>query len=111
MRNIVVWGALPVQIFAIVVRGGSFTLGTMKFLQPFTRHPASVGESYPEHLLAAGAFSLKMIAGGLACLLHAILPFLFVHTGSNCIAQLHRRMSARQPADAAPGRFGLNQAP
>jgi hypothetical protein len=58
----------------------------------FTRHPATVGETYGEHFLAATGFSLRMLAGGLACLVHAVLPFLFVKTGSDAIRALHDRM-------------------
>lgn len=58
----------------------------------FTEHPASVGESYFEHLGCALGFSLKMIGGGLACLLHGLFPFLFVRTGSKCIGELHHIM-------------------
>jgi hypothetical protein len=70
----------------------------------FTDHPASVGETYGEHLRAAGGFGLAMVAGGLACLVHALLPFLFVTTGSRIIGALHDRMVVnrrRRPA-AAP---------
>jgi Family of unknown function (DUF6356) len=62
----------------------------------FTEHPDSVGESYVQHLVAAAAFGLRMVLGGLACLVHAVLPFLFKKTGSDCIADLHQRMVARQ---------------
>ena len=48
----------------------------------FTEHPASVDETYTEHLGVAFGFSLRMCLGGLACLVHAFLPFLFVNTGS-----------------------------
>lgn len=58
----------------------------------FTEHPASVGESYTEHLAQASGFGFRMILGGLACLVHGILPFLFVKTGSNAIRELHTRM-------------------
>ncbi len=58
----------------------------------FTEHPSSVGESYLQHLACAFGFSLKMIGGGIACLLHGLLPFLFVRTGSKCIDELHHRM-------------------
>jgi len=58
----------------------------------FTEHPASVGETYGQHLRAASGFALAMIAGGLACLLHALLPFLCVTTGSRTVARLHDRM-------------------
>ena len=58
----------------------------------FTEHPASVGESYTEHMGMAFGFGAKMIASGLACLLHGIFPFLFVTTGKDCIKDLHFRM-------------------
>lgn len=58
----------------------------------FLQHPADVGESYGEHLLHAGGFGLRMVLGGLACILHGIFPFLFVKTGSRQIASLHDRM-------------------
>jgi hypothetical protein len=64
--------------------------------QLFSEHPASVGESYLTHLFAASAFALRLIGGGLACLVHAVLPFLFVHTGSDCISRLHQEMLARR---------------
>jgi hypothetical protein len=60
----------------------------------FTEHPTSVGESYAEHLLAALGFAAAMIRGGLACVVHAFLPVLFVRTGSETIRALHQRMIA-----------------
>jgi hypothetical protein len=62
---------------------------------PFTRHPKEVGESYGEHLVHASGFGLRMIAGGLACLVHAVVPFLFVNTGSRTMDALYRRMNRR----------------
>jgi len=58
----------------------------------FTDHPASVDESYGEHLATATGFGLRMILGGCACLIHGLLPFLFVRTGSSEIRTLHDRM-------------------
>lgn len=58
----------------------------------FTRHPADVGETYGQHLAHASAFGVRMIAGGFACILHGLLPFLFVRTGSQQIRTLHDRM-------------------
>ena len=58
----------------------------------FTEHPASVGESYFEHMGMALSFSGRMIFGGLACMIHAFFPFLFVCTGRECIKKLHDRM-------------------
>jgi len=58
----------------------------------FTGHPAEVGESYFEHLLRAASFGARMMFAGGACLIHALLPFLFVKTGSLAIADLHTAM-------------------
>jgi hypothetical protein len=58
----------------------------------FIEHPASVGETYTEHLVHASGFGAKMVWGGLACIVHAILPFMFVKTASIVIHQLHDRM-------------------
>jgi len=58
----------------------------------FQDHPASVGETYFEHLRQATSFGLRMILGGLACISHGLFPFLFVKTGSQQIQTLHGRM-------------------
>ncbi len=58
----------------------------------FLEHPASVGETYAQHLRSAWGFSLGMIGGGLACFVHGLLPFLFVTTGSATIRRLHGDM-------------------
>lgn len=63
---------------------------------PFTEHPAAAGETYLAHLRTAAGFGFQMVAAGLACLVHALLPFLFEHTGSDCIYRLHERMHARR---------------
>jgi hypothetical protein len=70
-------------------------------LRPFTDHPASVGESYLEHLLMAVCFGTRMIFAGLACLVHGVLPFLFVRTGSHAITELNDRMIAKRRAAPA----------
>ncbi len=58
----------------------------------FTEHPESVGESYGEHFLVAGRFGGRLLLAGLACLVHALLPWLCVKTGSNAIRSLHHDM-------------------
>lgn len=73
-----------------------------QFNRLFTEHPASVGESYGEHFMQASRFGTRMIVAGLACLVHGLLPFLFLRTGSAAIAELHTRMVThrrRHPAD------------
>ena len=69
----------------------------------FTDHPASVGESYGEHLLTASGFGLRMVLAGLACMVHALLPFLFVKTGSVQISTLHDKMLANRRRNPVTG--------
>ncbi len=66
----------------------------------FIEHPASVGETYLEHLIAACAFGLRMVAGGCACVVHGLLPFLFTTTGSRVVADLNERMSIQRRRSA-----------
>jgi hypothetical protein len=61
-------------------------------MKAFTEHPASVGETYFQHMRHSMSFSLKMIGGGFACMAHAFFPFLCVTTGSSQIRSLHDRM-------------------
>lgn len=58
----------------------------------FIDHPESVGETYLEHQRHAAAFGITMVTAGIACLLHALVPALFVTTGSRAIKRLHDRM-------------------
>ena len=73
-------------------------------IRAFTEHPASVGESYTEHLFRAMYFGMRMLFAGVACLLHGVLPFLFVRTGSRAIADLNDRMVLNR-------RVGLHEIP
>ena len=75
-------------------------------MKAFTEHPASVGESYAEHCAHATGFGLAMVGGGLACLVHALLPFLFVRTGSGIIDRLHERMVVNRAGRARAPRGG-----
>jgi hypothetical protein len=72
----------------------------------FTEHPASVGESYLEHMAMALNFAVAMLRGALACLVHAIFPFLFVRTGSTAIATLHDRMVINRVSPREAERLG-----
>jgi hypothetical protein len=42
--------------------------------------------------VSASRFAFKMIFGGIACLLHALFPFLFIKTASALITELHDSM-------------------
>jgi len=58
----------------------------------FTQHPASVGENYLQHMGTSLSFALPLLGACLACLIHAVLPFMFEKTGSRIITRLHDRM-------------------
>ena len=62
------------------------------FEKIFRDHPASVGESYFQHMRQAMGFSLTLFRASLVCLIHAFIPCLFKKTGSEAIQQLHHRM-------------------
>lgn len=62
------------------------------FHRIFTRHPASVDESYFRHFLHALSFATAMLVGAAACFIHALVPSLCERTGSRIIARLHDRM-------------------
>lgn len=66
----------------------------------FLSHPRSVGESYGAHAATAARFGLTMVGGGIACLVHAVVPALFARTASDSVKRLYERMKARQPAFA-----------
>ena len=65
----------------------------MRSLQEiFVEHPATVGETYTEHMGVAFSFGGRMLMAGLACLLHGLVPALFKTTGSEAIRTLHDQM-------------------
>jgi len=63
----------------------------------FLSHPRSVGESYTEHAGVAARFGATMVVGGIACMIHAVLPTLFARTASDRVKKLYAQMVARQP--------------
>ena len=58
----------------------------------FFDHPASVGETYLQHLLHASYFAIRMLLAGVACFIHAVVPCLFQSTGRRAITELHSKM-------------------
>jgi hypothetical protein len=62
---------------------------------PFSQHPQEVGESYFGHMATAAGFGATMVLGGLCVMVHAVLPFLFEHTGSRTMRKLHDKMTKR----------------
>jgi hypothetical protein len=64
-------------------------------IELFTEHPATVGETYWQHLSFAARSGSAMVLAGGACLVHALLPFLFVTTASRTMRTLSERMERR----------------
>ena len=62
-------------------------------MKAFTQHPATVGESYFEHMFRALKFGARMVGAGLGCMVHAVFPFLCEKTGSKMIDCLHSEMT------------------
>jgi len=61
---------------------------------PFTAHPRDVGETYLEHARFACRYGAKMTLGGIAAVLHGLLPFLFQTTGSRITRELNETLEA-----------------
>lgn len=72
---------------------------------PFTAHPRAVNETYAEHLGFALRFGMKMLAGGLAAVIHAVLPFLFVTTAGRINDEL-QQMRQNSPGRRKAARAG-----
>lgn len=66
----------------------------------FLAHPRTVDESYFEHMRFALGFSSKLLAAGLAALVHAFIPCLFETTASRSIKAMHARIVNRGAAPA-----------
>ena len=62
---------------------------------PFTQHPEEIGETYIGHMATAAGFGATMVLGGLCVMVHAVLPFLFEHTGTRTMQKLHKKMTGR----------------
>lgn len=58
----------------------------------WSQHLDEVNETYFEHMGNAMSFARHMLAGAIACAIHALAPNLFESSGSSRIAYLHERM-------------------
>ena len=65
-------------------------------------HPQEIGETYAQHASCALWIGLRLIAAGLACLVHALLPGLCVRTASEAVDDITKLMGTR--ADKTLGR-------
>jgi len=72
-------------------------------MNPFTSHPASVGETYGEHCMFAFGFGARMMLGGAAAMIHAVFPFLCVTSGSRTLDELNAMRARGARKAAVPG--------
>ena len=94
------------QRFATFSPAAAATISRMNLLRAFTDHPASVGETYGEHMVSAWGFAARMAFGAAACFVHGILPFLCVTTGSGTIRELYARMVSHRVRATQQSGFG-----
>lgn len=71
-------------------------------------HLDAVGEDYRAHRRFAFGFGWAMVTGGLACMVHGLIPALFTDKGSRTVRALHGVIEHRERLpQAAPRREGL----
>lgn len=68
----------------------------LKFINFFTEHPGSNGETYLEHLFVALTFSFNLFFSSLALLIHAFIPIFFKKTASTQIKKMYGVMVGRK---------------
>jgi hypothetical protein len=61
-------------------------------------HPRDIGETYTEHASHALTIGGKMLYSGIACLVHALVPGLFVQTASRTVEDIQALMDSRTQA-------------
>lgn len=61
----------------------------------FLAHPASVNETYVQHMRFAFGFAGALAVAAGAALVHAFVPALCETTASRIVKRLHARLSAR----------------
>ena len=72
-------------------------------------HPEQIGETYTEHANHALRIGIRMIAAGVACLIHAVLPGLCARTASRTIKEITDLMQTR--AQPEPNALTIERAP
>ncbi|MCB1683187.1 MAG: DUF6356 family protein [Pseudomonadales bacterium] len=74
----------------------------------FRQHLHDIDESYTQHAGHAFHIGLRLIGSGIACLVHGLLPGLFMKTASNTLADIGQLMVRRRELaqSAASDRLG-----
>lgn len=59
------------------------------------KHLKEVNEKYFKHLIEASLISLSLMVASIACILHAIFPFIFTNTASTIMRKILNRTDIR----------------
>lgn len=68
----------------------------------FFDHPRSLGMSWADHGVGAARIGMRMVGGGLACFVHALIPAFFTETAGRTVSDLHDYMVRRRAAAPDP---------
>jgi hypothetical protein len=68
----------------------------------FTDHPASVNETYVQHMAMAFRFGGRLLLGSLGCFVHGLFPWLCPTQGSGTVRTLHHRMVSHRVVRQIP---------
>jgi hypothetical protein len=68
----------------------------------FVDHPRSLGMSWAEHGIGAAKIGFELVAVGIACLVHAVVPGLFTQTAGKTISRMHSEIVNRKAGAANP---------
>jgi len=66
-----------------------------RLVAAFRDHPASVDETYFEHMAFAARFSSLLFRAAFAALIHAVFPFLFEKTASTLVKRMYAMVDGR----------------
>ena len=68
----------------------------------FLEHPRSLGMSWAGHGVGAVAIGARLVAAGLACIVHAVVPGVFTQTAGKTITSMYDHMAKRKAGAANP---------
>lgn len=68
-----------------------------KIIKKFTDHPASINETYIEHLKFSSKGAFHLIKTSLALLSHGVFPFLFTNYARDNVGALEKKLLKRNP--------------
>lgn len=59
-------------------------------------HLKQINEKYFEHMLYAQKYGLKLILAGIACMIHGLIPDIFVTTASQTMESIKSEIHSRK---------------